>query len=91
MISGVRGYSFRPYPGRIEHLGKTQTPEDLADTSDIRGGRRLRFKRINGALGGATALQPDQRDVVFGRPDSSRIGRRFRGGQATHTVQDGSW
>ena len=65
--------AFGRQPGSVEKLCDSRSIEDLTDARDITGSRRLLFQLAHHILRGAVAVQPEQRDVVLGRPDAVRI------------------
>src|ERR1700742_2973786 len=56
---------------------KRRAVVDLAET-DSSGGRRIIFENLDAGVGIGRVLQPDQRDVIFGRTDAGWVVRGFR-------------
>src|SRR5271169_650824 len=76
----------RRQPRPVDPLADPRSGENLADSSDVARRGRLTFQHSYGIRGLCRIRQPEQRDVVFGGPDSVGVCRRL--GEGKQVLQD---
>ena len=81
--------AIRRQSGGVEKLRNTSSPENLANACDVVGRGRLRLQHFHHAFRGAAAVEPNQRDVIFGRSKAGRIKGGFGVRQAAGVGGDG--